>query len=215
MRAPIAAAALAVALAFAGCGNGGPKVTQTRDVGSFDAIVLQGGLDLEVASGPRPAVQVTAARKVIGRVKTELHGTTLVVSAKRKGIVIGSDSLHGAKVRVTAPHLTSITLQGAGDAHLTGLSGQRVQLRLEGSGDLEASGRVDELSTTMQGSGDARLGKLAARRAMLTMQGSGDAELSVSDTLDVQVQGSGDVTYHGHPHVNSSVQGSGDVTPAD
>ena len=96
-------------------------------------------------------------------------------------------------------------------AVLQGLAGGDLALRVNGSGDLDASGRVDSLSVLLNGSGDARLGKLAAASAKVRINGSGDATVKVSGTLDAIVNGSGDIRYSGGAQVTSTIHGSGSV----
>jgi Putative auto-transporter adhesin, head GIN domain len=216
MRATYAAAAvslLAAAAALSGCGDGGPKVTQTRTVGAFDRIEVNGSSDVYVRTGPRGPLQVTAGRKVIDHVDTNVQDGTLKVTTGWHGFHLGSD-FGGTRVRVTVPSLRGVTIRGAGDVDLRRVTGPSLTLRIAGSGDVEGTGRVDSLDAEVAGSGDIRLADLAARNARVRVRGSGDSDLNVSDSLDVGVAGSGEVTYRGHPTLRSNIAGSGRVARA-
>jgi hypothetical protein len=205
MRAlPVAAVCLVV---LAGCGSG-PKVTESRTVGAFDRLEVDGISDVDVTTGPRTTLRVTAPKKSIGDLRTEVRGGTLTITGPQHN---GS----GTKVVLTAPSLRGVQIQGSGDVRLHGLAGPSLTLGIHGSGDVKADGHVDSLDADIAGSGDIQLGDLAAKRARVSVAGSGDSDLNVSDTLDITVAGSGDVTYRGHPTVRSNVAGSGDVRQSD
>ena len=98
---------------------------------------------------------------------------------------------------------------------LSGLSAKAFELRVSGSGDVRARGRVDDLAMEVDGSADTNLRDLATQNANVRIDGSGDTELRVARSLELIVEGSGDVTYHGRPAVSSRLEGSGDVQQVD
>jgi Putative auto-transporter adhesin, head GIN domain len=201
---------LLLAFAAAGCGAG-PLTTQTRDVAPFDRLEVDSSIDVEVVPGDAADVKVTAGENVIDHVSTESSDGVLRLSIRDRGIVIGPDPYDDARVQVSADALRGLRVVGSSDVGLGRIDADELSIEVEGSGDIEASGRVGNLITTIQGSGDADLAGLDARTATVTVQGSGDASVNVSDSLDVTVQGSGDVSYRGRPRVSQSVSGSGEV----
>jgi uncharacterized protein (AIM24 family) len=94
---------------------------------------------------------------------------------------------------------------------LSGLSAKQFALRVRGSGDVSARGRVDTLEAEIDGSADTDLSNLATQTATVRINGSGKTDLRVARTLSLVVEGSGDVTYHGSPSVSSRLEGSGNV----
>jgi hypothetical protein len=206
------AALAVVAVVAAGCG-GGTRVTETREVAPFDRLEVA-GVDVRVVRGEGGQVRVRAGEKVIDRVRTESRDGVLRIHVPDRGIVIGSDPLGDAAVEVTAASLAGARIDGSGDITLTGIRGDALEIEIQGTGDLEASGTVGRLTATLQGVGDADLSRLQARTARVLVQGPADAELNVTDELDVRVQGPGDVTYRGDPDVDSDIDGPGDVKRA-
>ena len=85
---------------------------------------------------------------------------------------------------------------------------------IAGSGDLSASGQVDEQEITISGSGAIKARDLECTESVVRITGSGSATVWVSDRLDVTISGSGSVRYIGSPTVETTVTGSGstDVT---
>jgi len=149
------------------------------------------------------------------RIETRSDGGVLRLDVVDRGIVIGPDPLGDVRVTVAASDLRGVTVSGSGDVVLDGIDSERFELAVEGSGEVEATGRADHLAATIEGAGDARLGNLAATTAEVSVQGAGEASVRVSDTLDVEVRGAGDVTYSGDPAVSSDIEGAGELQRLD
>jgi hypothetical protein len=203
-------APLVAILALAGCG-GGERITETREVAPFSRLAVSESVDVRVVPGDGRQVRVHAGEKVIDRVVTESSGGVLTIDIRDRGIVIGEDPLGDASVEVQASALEGVDVDGAGDVVLDGIDADEFELRLQGAGDVVASGTVDRLTASIEGAGDANLLDLEARTARIEVQGAGDAEVNVSEQLDVSVEGAADVAYTGNPRVTSDISGAGDI----
>jgi hypothetical protein len=208
-------AALAL-LGLTGC-DSGPPVSQTRNLTGFTRLEVSGDVNLVVRlfNRPDPGVRITAGEKSIDRIRTELVGDTLRVSTKSRGLTIGPDPLGAVSISLGVPALVGLRVDGSADVMLSGLSAKAFELRVSGSGDVQARGRVDDLAMEVDGSADTNLAGLATQNAKVRIDGSGDSELRVARSLELIVEGSGDVTYHGRPAVSSRLEGSGDVQQVD
>jgi len=184
----------------------GHVVSQTRPVGGFDAVQTKGSVDLRISVGQPAAVTVEMDDNLQSMIGTEVQGGTLVIKST------GSwRADHDPRVSITLPALSAVAIEGSGDAVLKGFNGGELALRIGGSGDVEASGRVDSLAVVEDGSGDAHLGELKARQAQVRVNGSGDVTVNAAQTLQATVNGSGDIRYRGNATVTSRVHGSGSV----
>ena len=210
--AAIALAGLAAAAGAGGCGVGEP-VTQTRMVGDFSRLEVDGSIDLEVrlSNRPDPGVRVTAGEKTIDRIRTEVREDTLRLSTHSEGLVIGPNPIGDVSVSLGVPALAGLEVVGDGSVSLSGLSAKRLELRVRGSGDITARGRVDALEVEIDGSGDTNLAGLSAQTAQVRTDGSGRIDLRVSELLEIVSEGSGDIVYRGRPRIVSRIEGSGDV----
>ena len=190
-----------------GVSGSGQIQSETRSVGSFDAIELDDSTDIDVRIGEPASVVVEADDNILPLILTDTRGSTLVIHSK------GSYRSHrGPQVHIVTPALRKLAIQGSGDARLSGIREDALRLSISGSGDITASGSAHELSVAINGSGDARLDALDVRRATVSVNGSGDVSLNVTEALDAVVNGSGDVRYHGDPpRVSSRVNGSGEI----
>ena len=218
----------------AGVTGSGRSATETRSLAAFEAIALNGAMDLVVRQGPQQSVQVTADDNLLPLLETVVErgsrGDTLQVRWKRD--TYGVHTRSKVLVTVVVPKLTALasagaadvrveqfnapllklSIAGSGDAKLVGLSAGELGITISGSGDVGGNGSAAKLKITIAGSGDVRLAEMAAEDVSVSIAGSGDAAVSASKTLSVSIAGSGDVTYSGNPAVKSRVAGSGSVT---
>jgi hypothetical protein len=198
-----------------GCANGsvarvhgsGVAKTETRGVGGFHAIRLDGAADVNVTVGQRTEVTVTADDNVLPVIETQVQGGTLVIGNRES-----YESRVGVRVTIVTPTLDAFELNGSGNVTVKGLSGGTFTAKIRGSGNLTADGTVDGLRASIAGSGDLRLVDLKAKKADVSIAGSGNATVSAEDSFSASVSGSGDVRYKGNPsNVQSNVAGSGSV----
>ena len=217
MRRALAILAAAGALAIlAGC-DSGPPVSQTRDLSGFTRLEVSGDLKLDISllNRPDPGVRITAGTKAIDRIKTEVVGGVLRVSTKSRGLTIGPDPLGDVSISLGVPALLALRVNDQADVDLSGLSAKSFELRVDGSGDIKARGRVDDLEMEVDGSAETDLEDLATQNASVRIDGSGDSKLRVARSLELIVEGSGDVTYRGRPSVSTRLEGSGNVRGLD
>jgi hypothetical protein len=186
-------------------------------VGGFTHLEVSGQLNLQIAlfNRPQPGVRITAGRKAIDRIRTQVVGDTLRISTRSRGLTIGPDPLGNVSVSLGVPALAGLRVDGPADVRLSGLSAKAFELRIAGSGDVTARGRTDDLEMEIDGSANTDLSDLATQTANVRIDGSGDTQLRVARSLELVLEGSGDVVYHGRPTVSSRLEGSGDVRQLD
>jgi len=208
------------------------RATENRSVGDFQAIGLQGAMDLVVRQGPQASVQVQADPKLLPLLETVVEGNALQVRWKRERGSSWSWKMGPVLVTVVVPRLTALSAAGSGDirveafntptlqlalsgssdAKLEALTTEDLGIRISGSGDVLARGTAAKVKVSIAGSGDVRLSDLRADDVTVSIAGSGDAAVNAQKSLVVSIAGSGDVSYTGNPAVKSSVAGSGSVT---
>lgn len=206
--------AAVVALVATGCGvrfSDGPHTVQTRSVGAFDRVELRGSANVVIHNGPGRTLTVAGGRTRVDNVVTHVESGTLVVSERSAHTTL---DLSGDSVTVTVatPRLNAVKIDGSGDVSLPELRGGPLQLRVDGSGDVDGHGRLDALDAAVDGSGDVTMGDVRVRAAKVSISGSGDADVHAQRTLDAVVSGSGDIGYTGHPTLTQHVSGSGDIS---
>lgn len=185
----------------------GVSRTESRSVGEFKRIHINGGIDLVAEVGGATALEITADDNLLAYLETYVEGETLVIEMQ--------DGSYSARVpqvaRVSTPVLQGLEIDGSCDASIHRLAGPEFALAISGSGDVRCDGAVDLLVIDIAGSGDVRARELLAKRARIVIAGSGDVHVNATEDLDISIAGSGDVRYAGSPRVRQSVAGSGDV----
>ncbi|SCK52782.1 Protein of unknown function [Variovorax sp. HW608] len=120
------------------------------------------------------------------------------------------------RLDLESPAIETWHVKSHGDLRLLHLSQAALNLELDGSGDIKAAGRVQELSAHLLGSGDIDLSLLEPERATVTLAGSGDVTLAPGEEADLSIEGSGDIVLLSHPaRLRSHVWGSGKIRMPD
>lgn len=187
----------------------GVAATQIRTVTTFDRIELAGVNNVVVRVGAKQHVVVRGDDNLLGRVTTTVRASTLVV-----GNTSGSfETKSPMSVEVTVPTLGALTLSGSGNILVSGLSGDRLVVRLSGSGTLSGSGSAARLDVAVPGSGSVEFIPVEARDVRASVSGSGSIFVTATRRLDASVSGSGAIVYAGNPGaVTKNVTGSGAIT---
>ena len=203
------------ALMLAACGDSdirtGPQRTETRDVGEFQALEVEGATRLEVTIGSPSRLEIEGRDPFLKNLVTEVRGDTLHIEAKRRDwISIGTSPR--LTLRITMPKLTALKLEGGNNVELRGFAGGKTQIRIEGAAQLSGSGRLDELNVFMAGAGNADLGDLIAKSAHVTVAGVGSVFVHPEESLEATMNGVGAIFYAGSPrNVNTRVNGLGTI----
>ncbi len=124
----------------------------------------------------------------------------------------------GKRLDVTLPgrDFQRFTINGSADMHLDGIDQTSLKIRINGSGEVTASGKTGELDYSVAGSGDGHFEDLVAERVSVNVAGSGDADVSPHQRLDVNIAGSGKVTLHSEPQqLETHIAGSGRIIHTD
>lgn len=200
----------------------GVIVTQNRKVGKFTAIRIEGSPTVRFVQGDKFEVKVKGKKELVEKIKTELDGTTLVVSVRSKisfNFFKNNRKKYMPVVYVTSPDLVGVELAGSGDFISDGpIDTDRLNVELAGSGDVDFNGSIicDDLNVELNGSGDVDFKNVETITSSLRLIGSGDIDVKQKNVERTKIQliGSGDikVAFDNCRDVESSIAGSGDVT---
>jgi hypothetical protein len=209
-------------------GNGNVE-TESRSVGTFEAIRVMGSMDVVLSPGSSHAVRVEADENLLNYIVTERNGDALEIRTRDRYSLRPSA---GIKVYVTAPLVDEILITGSGSVVSEGRMSAKDQMRVRvtgsgdvkldvnapgvdaqasGSGNIILAGVTRNFKAEINGSGAMRCFDLKSETADVDISGSGSAEVFASRKLDVAIHGSGDVAYKGAPAVNQRIAGSGAV----
>lgn len=201
--------------------SNGPKITESRSLKGFEEIEINGSPRVCYTQADSFSIQVVGTREAVDNILTEVQGKTLSIRNRGKikmvNFSLGNDD--GLTVYVTSPDLTAIRLNGSGDFEAKGkVDTDRMDIVLRGSGDIDMKDVIcDRCEVELIGSGDISLGHLDALEASATLVGSGDVDLKLLRVQKTQLslKGSGDIDAdfkEGCGAVDCELRGSGDIT---
>jgi len=212
---------------FGGVGSG-REATQTRDVGAFKRLQVQGGIVATVTLGAR-AVSLTADDNLLDLIETRIEGDLLIIRTKdgvsvttSKGLraAISNDVLQGVQAgggsTVTGPATAASTWKaeatGASRITLTGLSSTTATLIAAGGSTLTIAGAVTELTVNASGGSTGNLIDLSATRVTLDVAGGSTMKLGSADAVTGSASGGSTVTIKSARSVTVDSTGGSSVT---
>jgi hypothetical protein len=198
---------------------------QTRPVsGAFQLVESSGGIDVYLSQGPTAAIVAEAAADVLPHLVTEVKGNTLAIHWEQ-GFQPWKQANHPyqAKVYITSPRITGVSLSGGADAHgqtpiqtddfrIQTSGGGNVTLTLQaktlhaqasGGSDLNLSGKVDQQEMSISGGSDYHGFGLQSTTASIEASGGSDADVWADGTIIASASGGSDLRYKGTAQVRS------------
>lgn len=209
-------------------GNGN-VTTKTHNTSDYEAVKVQGFMDVKLEKGTEGTITVTTDENVHEYIIVETKDDALVIKIKNK---VNIQTKKGVHIVVPFKDLNKVTLTGSGDVvssntiksssfetALTGsgdmnldIDATTVDAKITGSGDLVLTGNTSNLEVKLTGSGDFTGKGLNSDNTEVYVSGSGDASVSSKNSLKARVNGSGDIHYYGNPErTDKKVMGSGDI----
>ena len=205
----------------------GDLVHETRELDDFHALSVSLSGEVEVVKGSEFRIDIQVEENIMPYLETEVRNGRLDVYFSRN--VWDVDDL---RITVTVPNLDAIDLSGSceivakdslsgenldlrvsgsGDIEIRQLQFEKVSVHISGSGEIELTGIADDLEADVSGSGDLHAFDCPVKTADLSVSGSGNIQVTVSETLKADISGSGDVLYQGNPVLDVQTSGSGRV----
>jgi DNA-binding CsgD family transcriptional regulator len=196
-----------------------PASYQSRDIpiGTFDRLKVSGPFKVGVlASGEPSQVHLVGPPALLAGTIATVEGDTLVIRF-REGATWSWNPGSGVNAFVSAPNLTSVSVEGAADVDIGGVRGEifsaatdgsgtivvrgldvgRIQLGTGGSGGITVEGRAREGTYVVGGSGSIDAKRLRVESASMAIGGAGSAYADVSRAANISVNGSGRVEVVG------------------
>lgn len=167
-------------------------------------------------------VSRTVTKGAVREITQTFYGAVHNIQGHRGSVQLGtvpgnfdlfvSNACNRSMVAIVLPNIAAISIQGSADVTLFDLEQDELELKVSGSGDIEASGKVQHLEIDIAGSGDVDVRELVAQQADISVAGSGDVDAMVKQAVRVRITGSGDVQICGNPiQRDIRVSGSGDA----
>lgn len=199
-----------------------PSERITREIAwnGGEALVLDLPVDVTYVQGEGSRVVIEGPKDYAERITLEggrfglsgdVHLDTSDVTIDLNGVRI-LDAGEGIRITVTAPNVSTFTVNGSGDLDIRDYDQPNLAVQVQGSGDVTGAGRSGAMKLGIIGSGSIDLAGVEARDAQVSTSGSGDATIAARGVVKVAVAGSGGVSLRAKPTtLTSEISGSGDV----
>lgn len=193
---------------------------RTLLVATFDAITVDGDLQIDIVTGRSPSASVTGDQRLIDSLKLERFGTTLrvrmqdIVNNNRSvpitqplKLTLSTRSVHAILIRGSAqvgidtvqdPGNANFLIDGGGAIRIGKLAVDKFAVNLIGQGNFSIKGgtaRSGDLSVTGNAVFDAPA--LSMRTLKITHNGNGSTTASVSESAEIFNSGSGNINVSG------------------
>lgn len=211
------------------------KNADVRNVGTFSAIRVSGGIDVYLSQSNDYALAVSASDdEVRNNIKTEVKNGVLNISYNGGKLKFNSDRKLRAYISFNT--LQSLEASGACDFIINGvfksnsvrvkLSGacdiigkidiDNLQLDISGASTVKVTGNVQNIKISASGASDVKNYDLVADNCVADLSGASDVKISVNKSLAVKASGASSLYYKGTPDkkdVNAS--GASNVSQRD
>lgn len=208
------------------------KSNEQRNISnSVSNVVINGPLEYILKPASQAELMVGGDSKLVNRVLTKVEGNTLYISTR--GIFITTGKRYPVRIELSLPQFDKVQLQGSADGSLRGFKQNKLELNLQGSGNVSLDGAINQLQLRQSGSGDITMnlapmeqldlalrgsGDIAARGQVRSLQisnqGSGNLNLGQlkADYVYLQNSGQGDVKVMATQEIKGRLSGAGDLT---
>src|SRR5262245_29868062 len=181
--------------------------TEKRSLAPFDSVEVSCHGSIQVNTQGQEGLEISGDDNIIPLITTEVNNGILYIRSSKE-----YNSRGKIVITVSAPDLKKFVFSGAGEANLSNVKNDRVEIALTGAGSLTASGETKEAGITLSGAGSVDSKNLHAVNAKVNSTGIGSVELYVTGQLDAKTSGIGEINYYGSPKiVNRQAGGIGKI----
>jgi hypothetical protein len=207
----------------------GDVETETRVVGDFDQVSLNGQGKLILSQGERESLEIEAEDNIIAVIETEVRGDTLHIGVKESTTIRPTEPVKfyltmveiaglevsgsgGIAADIIVTDRLTLEVNGSGDVNVDSLSAESLSVDISGSGDVDVAGQATSQLIKISGSGKHRAADLESETVDVEVNGAGETTVWASKSLSAEISGSGTVNYYGSPTVSQTISGSGDLS---
>lgn len=187
----------------------GVLVTDTRPVSGFNRILVSGYGTVYVTIGATESLRIEAEANILDVLTMDVVDGRLELGHREFTNIVPTRDI---TYHITAVSLDAVAVVGSGTLDVADVDAGTFAVSIAGSGSVEPSGRIGQLTVDVSGSGRFVGARLATEVASVAVSGSGQAIVSARDHLAASVSGSGSIRYLGDPVVAQRISGSGSIS---
>lgn len=195
-------------------------------------VKLDGVINLRVKQGATPSLTLYGEKRHLTKVKTNQNGETLSIDNDESSWTFTNDK-HEVRVELTLPNLNEFTSEGVGTTEVSGFTGEKITLALDGAGSVKVNSNYKNINSRLGGVGSMTLNAASSDVVDLNMRGAGsitingnsrilraklggvgslDAKGLQSDTVDLDMSGLGGATVYAKNAASLRLTGLGSAT---
>jgi hypothetical protein len=179
----------------------GNDVTRSIDLRDFAAVHTQGGWQLTISRGDDWRVELSYPETMADNIESEVSDGTLRLNyrAPRGFWLLGLGPPGRAQATIVIPALERLEIEGAANAQIDGLAGERLRVIASGASSLEATeSRYERLDLIVNGAGEVKFQGLAATDAHVELAGATEVTLTMAGgLLSGSMSGAHRLIYYG------------------
>jgi len=166
---------IGLVIGLAGCGliilnpnvkGSGTVKTEKRSLASFNSLDVNLVGSIQVRSQGQQNVEISGDDNIIPLITTEVKNNTLYIRPSK-----GYNPQQKLKIIISTPDIKSFVFDGVGEANLSNVKNDRVEIVVSGVGSLSASGETKEADITLSGVGSVDAKNLHSVNAKVNSSG--------------------------------------------
>lgn len=209
----------------------GTLVTESREVGAFDSVQLDGTGKLIITQGESTSLTIEAEDNLIDSLKSTVAGNTLKLGYQdrfwQKTLLptetiiytltvtdLSAVTINGAnslEMKSLTTDALTLILNGAAEVNIKDLTAESLSVQLNGTGSVNIAGEVSSQDLSIDGAGTIQNGNLKSSQTTIEANGLGLATIWVTDSLNVTYNGGGTLNYYGEPAIIQNINGAADI----
>lgn len=206
----------------------GAVITQTREVGAFKRLSVEGPFVVHVSTGAR-AVTVRADDNFLPLIETVLEGDTLVARLTPGTSVLRSTALeltvvNDAVEAVSASGAATVTAaatpasdfpvvaSGASHVDVSGLSATNLHVTASGASSVVVAGAASSGTLIASGASSVDVRTVSLQSATIDISGGSNLKATVTSTLTGSLSGGSSAVITGTPSSSVNVSGGSTLT---
>ncbi|PWF55197.1 GIN domain-containing protein [Massilia glaciei] len=196
-------------------------------------VKLGGVINLRMKQGHAPSLVLYGDKETLAKVSVSQQGDTLQIDTGRGGGFRWGRGKPELRAELTLPNMSELASHGVGSAEVSGFSGERIKLTLDGAGAITHTGSYKHIDANLGGVGSMTLNAGASERIELDLQGAGriaingnskmlhatmggvgslNAQQLRADAVELNMTGLGSATVYAKNSANLSLNGLGSAT---
>lgn len=190
-----------------GVKGSGVVKTEKRKIAPFASLDVNCPSSIQVRCQEQGSLEISGDDNIIPLITTEVKDGTLYIRSSKE-----YDPQGKLQILISTPDLKKFAFSTAGEANLSNIKNDRVEIALNGAGSLTATGETKEVAISLSGAGSIDAKELHAVNASVDSTGVGSIDIYATGHLDAKSSGIGEINYYGKPKtINKQVGGMGAI----